>query len=183
MACTLLLGLAACGTAQPAEPPETPTTTAQSATAAPVKAAFERALQLYQYFSMISMPYDQNDTIERDGVTYYRVTDPEYSTMDALALALSEVFSYEIMREFLSRTNAVNALLYVEADNYTKLYTCMGDRGADVSSYSVGVVSESESKIVSKLSAVHFDGEESETLLTQELIDGKWVFTDFPLDW
>jgi len=183
LAFALLPGLMACGTARPAEPTGAPTTVAQPATAAASKAAFERALELYKYFSMTSMQVDHEDTLEREGVTYYRVTDPEYPTMDALALALTEVFSLELTWEFLRRTVDGNAPLYAETDNYTKLYTCMGDRGATVSSYSVGAVSESDSKIVSKLTAVTFDGETRETLLTQELIDGKWVFTDFPLDW
>ncbi|MCL1952950.1 MAG: hypothetical protein FWF60_09000, partial [Oscillospiraceae bacterium] len=174
--------------------------TEKPATAAPSKAAFERALELYKYFSTTSMQVDREDTIDRNGVTYYRVTQPEYLGMEALALALTEVFSYELERDFLSRTvqdtqpwntmldpALAQAPLYVEADNYTKLYTCMGDRGNDVASYSVGMVSgsESEGKIVSKLSAVMVDGTTKETFLTQELLadEDRWVFTDFPLDW
>jgi len=195
LAFALLLGLAACGAAQPQ--PTTQATSTAPVTAAPSKAAFERALQLYRYFSMSSMQVDQNDTIERDGVTYYRVTDPEFPTMDALALALSEVFSFEIMRDFLHRTvhstqpwntaldpGLAQTLLYVTKEPVIgELYTCMGDRGSDITSYSVGAVSESDDKIVSKLSAMTIDGETKEYLLTQELFEGNWVFTDFPLDW
>lgn len=194
LAFALLLGLAACGGTTP--PPDAHTTTEEPATAAPSKVSFERAIDLYKYFSMTCMQVNREDSFERNGVTYYRVTQPEYLGMDALANALTDVFSYELTQSFLSRTvqdtqpwNTMldpvlaQAPLYVEADNYTKLYTCMGDRGADISSYSVGAVSESESKIVSKLSAVTFDGETRETLLTQERIGGQWVFTDFPLDW
>jgi len=196
LAFALLAGLAACGAARPGEQTEAPTTT-ELATAAPSKAAFQRALQMYKYFSMTSMQVDPDDTMERDGVTYCRVIDPDYPTMDALALALSEVFSQDIVQSFLSRTVQstqpwnteldpvlAQALLYVTKEPVTgELYTCVGDRGSDVSYYGVGAVSESETKIVSKLSALHNDGEKRDTLLTQELIGGDWVFTDFSLDW
>ena len=192
----LLLGLAACGTGKTTST-EVPATTEEPAAAAPSKAAFERALQLYKYFSYQAMRYDPDDTIEQNGVTYYRVTDPEYPTMDALALALSEVFSFEVMRDLLHRTvqstqpwntaldpSLAQALLYVTKEPVIgELYTCMGDRGSDIASYSVGAVSESGDKIVSKLSVMTIDEETKEYLLTQELFEGSWVFTDFPLDW
>jgi len=191
LAFALLAGLTACGAARPTDPEAS--TTTELVTAAASKAAFERALQLYKYFSMESMQIDREDSFERGGVTYYRVTDPDYPTMEALALALTEVFSFEITQDFLSRTQqdatpwiavADPVPLYVEFDSLPgALYTCMGDRGADISAWSVGAVSESENRIVSRLSALHYDGEERETLLTQELIGSNWVFTEFPLDW
>jgi len=183
LALALLFGLAACGVDTP--PPATETTSSgEPASEAPSKAAFERALQLYKYFFINSMQVDREDTLERDGITYYRVTDPAYPTMGALALALSELFLFEITQEYLHRTLDGTHFLYIGVDAHDEtLYTCMGDRGADVVSYSVGAVSESESKIVSKLTTVNFSGETTEILLTQELIDGQWLFTDFPLDW
>ena len=192
LAFALLAGLAACGAVQSGEQTEASTTT-ELAAVAPSKAGFERALRLYKCFSMASMQVDPDETVKRENVIFYRVIDPDYPTMDALANALAEVFSQELAQGFLSRTQqdatpwiAVEnpAPLYVEFDSLPgELYTCVEDRSSDVSYYGVSAVSESETKIVSKLSALHNDGEKRETLLTQELIDGNWVFTDFSLDW
>jgi len=177
------------------EPGQAPAAAGEPAMAAPAKAAFERGFELYKYFTVLSMRVDYQDAHEQGGVTYYRVADPEYPSMEALSLALREVFSPEIAHDFLGRTvqstqpwntmldpGLAQARVYVENDG-GKLYTCMGDRGTQIASYSVGAESESENKIVSRLSAVNVNGGTEETLLTQELIGGKWVFTEFPLDW
>jgi len=186
----LLLACAACG-GNAADPEATEASTTLAATA-PTEGLVQEntteidpTIQLYSYFAYQAMQYDYDDVREYNGRVYYRVTQPEFLSMDMLALALTDVFSYEIMRDFLDRTAAENCPLYIEQDNYTKLYSCMVDRDSRIASYSVTIQSKSDSKVVYMVSAVDHEGLEEVTPLIQELIkdEDKWVFTDFALDW
>jgi len=213
MIAALLLGLTACfsggednpTTTPDTMPTQTTTTPEPTATAAPIKTAFERALQLYGWFAYESLAGgNQEELIEYNGRPYFRVTR-EFVSMSELKSALLDVFSVEIAQGFLSRTAAEmygdltdpspeqaaeyeaqreaakKCPLYIEQDG--KLYTCLGDRGADENVTSVSVVNESESKVVQKVTTVNWDGKTNEVLLTQEWVDGKWIFTDFPVEW
>lgn len=183
LAIALLLGIGACGAGDDALPTD-PSPAASSAGEEQIKAeVFAPAIELYAYFSYQSMQYDLEDTREHNGKTYYRVVDPAFPGMDHLVNALADVFSIEIMQDFLNREAAPGCPLYIEQDNYTKLYSCMGDRGAETESYSVSIEEENETKVVYKMVSAYIGGEVKTSYYTRELVDENWVFTDFPMDW
>jgi len=167
------------------------------ATPAPEKAVseqiyndiFKPAIELYSHFSSASLQTDIEDEYRLNGqigLEYYRVADPRFPTLAALENALKGQFSKEITQEIMKKTPH-DQPIFLEHDG--KLYTRMGDRGTDVESVIYSIETQSEEKIVYQV-IVNYGvyaqaGQLAEETFryTRELIDGKWVFTEFPMEW
>ena len=147
---------------------------------------FETPIRLYSYFASTSPAYDFEDTCKLGDATYYRVTDPQFPTMTALEATLREVFSEELTRKIMGLSVFADPA-YIENDG--KLYTRMGDRGGSADSVAYSVRSQSENKVVYRALVNYGErmpaGQPTEESFdyTRELIDGRWVFTEFPMEW
>ncbi|MCL2495303.1 MAG: hypothetical protein FWE98_06575 [Oscillospiraceae bacterium] len=141
---------------------------------------FEPAFELYSRFGSDSLQTDINDEYGQIGMEYYRVADPRFPTMAALEAALRELFSEELTQEIMRKT-PYDHPIYIEREG--KLYSRLGGRSQDKEVIFISIESESENKIVYRVAVRDWMLSEEEFLYTRELIDGKWVFTEFPMEW
>ena len=199
----LLLCLGACGTG--VEPPTekqattTEITTEETTTAATttfqemtsdeiLEEIFQPAIDMYIALTIGGLSCDSNDIFEyTDGEEdnrcgYARVTDPRFPTLAAIETAVREIFSEELTQSFF---NLLSPPTLMEREG--KLYTADRSRGGRLSIESIRVDSQSDKKVVYILHAISFyEGEEDvskEYTYTRELINGKWVFATFPMEW
>ena len=168
---------------------------------------FLPALEMHGYLHYGALDYDFGERIEYDigdiPWEYACVINPRFPSRAVLEASALEIFSEELTQYYLSLTledmigegndlydeaqrEALRQLpLLMEKDG--KLYTYVGSRGGNLSMESIRIESQSENKIVYALRAVSpWEGEpviDEEYFYTRELINGKWVFTVFPIEW
>jgi len=191
----LLLCLGACGTGiETQTTSEAPATTEATTTvAAPTfpemtsdeiyEEIFRPAIEMYSLLTTGGFSSDWEDRFEHfdegnNRHIYTRVTDPRFPSKATVEAATREFFSESLTQSYLEHVSLV------EKDG--KLYTLDRSRGIYLSLESIRVDSQSESKIVYILHAVSWEGDpdiSEEYTFTRELIGGKWVFTEFPMEW
>jgi len=198
LAIALLLGLAACGVAPEApnapeatDPPETQAVaTTESTATAPESPGddsdqlyfdvFRPAFELAGAFSMGTMAGDAEQSVRRNGVYYYRVTDPRFTSFAAMEATLCEIFSEELTRRLMVNS-PFKYPLYIEHGG--EIYA-VGGRGFPMAApMSFGVEEQSGSKITYRVRIAYMDGREKDFLYIRELVGGKWIFTEFPMEW
>ena len=199
LAITLLLCLAACGDIPDApgipEPQMAVTTESTAAPEASTDASvtfedpseqlyfdvFRPAFELAMAFRTTTAANDYEDSFRRGGVYYYRVADPRFASFVAMEATLREMFSEAIARELIDNS-PFDYPLYIERDGKTY---AVGGRGFPTAMpASFAIEEQSAEKVAYKVKVMFMMTEkEKEYLYTRELIDGKWIFTEFPLDW
>lgn len=193
----LLLCLAACGanaTEQPAEtqmPLATTVTESLSTTAGTTVEApempediyfdvFRPALELCMLFRTTTAASDSGKSVRRSGVYYYRVTDPRFISFAAMEATLGEFFSEELVREIMGNS-PFKYPLYIEHEG--EIYA-VGGRGFPTAlPTDFGIEEQSGDMVIYNVRVAHMNGREKEYRYVRELIDGKWIFTEFPLEW
>jgi len=143
--------------------------------------AYNLAREASFWFRMGTLPTDPYDSRELDGCTYCKVE--RFETRDDLTSYLQTLFSEELINSFFEDSS------YIDIDG--KLYCMDANRGSDITkgeeTYSVS--KESDTIILLKVTVelLDFDEDFNEAVVGSEvhsfqyeLLDGKWVFTDFP---
>ena len=192
LALALLLCLAACGSAR--DVPEI-TTTQATATAvettveiyeAPRDNAeelyfdiFRPAFELSACFTMTTAANYEEKSVRRSGVYYYLATDPRFSSFAAMEATLRGMFSEEIARKMMN-SSPFKYPLYIEHKG--EVYG-VGGRGFPIAMPSLFSIEEqSGDKVTYRVRVVSMNGEK-DYIYVRELINGKWIFTEFPMDW
>ncbi len=123
---------------------------------------------------------DMSDRITKNNMTYFRVQS--FASYSAFCEYLGTFFGDELTEFFLG----YNGPRYVEHNGY--LYGAFGIRGTNVfmgdETYDIEFVNSEKVNLLVKVEVLAKDMvtvEEYRTFVfPYELIDGKWVFTDFP---
>lgn len=163
------------------EPPDVPSDEA-------VLLAYRQAAEAYNWFVMATLPGDQTDQREVDGIVYTRVADPRFATLDNLRGYLKSLFSDELVDALLP----TGGTQYVDLDG--ALYVQEGARGADITKGGVTLIvlwPEEAAPVGCTVQATVEVVEWSEDMLTSTVVGQetysfpyqkvgeKWVFTQF----
>lgn len=147
-----------------------------------ITTAYTKAVEAYSWFDLASMACDSNTSKVQNGNTYYKVTNPDIQTMSDLKAHLETLFSDTIVVSLLDRA------VYTEIDG--QLYAIDAARGSDITKGEerASITKESDQKFSYNVVVDLVDPEQGETVVgtenysfPYELINNKWVFTDFSL--
>lgn len=94
-----------------------------------VISAYETAARVYDWFDLTTMTLDAADSRRENGLTYYRVAEPEQPEVTTLA-ALTELVESYFSPELASSLFALSPEHYREFDG--ALYAAPGDRGTNM---------------------------------------------------
>ena len=148
-----------------------------------VKLAYQKAVEAYSWFDLTTMSFDVNSRIEYNGDIYMKVNHDSIKSKSDLEAYLRTLFSDKIVDSLLE-TNR-----YIDIDG--ALYAMPADRGANIFAGEEHhkIIRESDKKIIYEVTVDILD-ENFEKVVDQEvysfsyeLIEGKWVFTNFSLVW
>lgn len=146
--------------------------------------AYDRAVEAYGWFDLDTLPCtDQAATM--DGYVYQQVDYDGIATMDDLRTYLGGLFSQDIIDRLLpentpgSQYREVDGKLYVrpsarDADNHKGTVTT-SVRQENGTAYSVNVTVEILGEDLATVTGMECDS------FSYELVNGRWVFTDFYL--
>lgn len=146
-----------------------------------VKEAYGKAIEAFAWFEISTMPLESSAR-EIDGRIYNKVKHDTIKTYADLEMYLHSLFSEDIVREKLNKSNK----LYRDIEG--ALYGMSADRGTDLykGDATLEVRQESDEKFICVVE-VELLREDYEVIgyethkFSYELIDGKWVFTNFYL--
>lgn len=152
---------------------------------AKVKADYERAVEAYEWFDLTTMEIDYADSKDYNNVKYNRVKHPTIKTLGDLESYLKTIFSKEISERLIQGSGQPKH--YADIDG--ALYAVDSQRGADITKgqETYEIVRESDKKIIFKVNVEVVDPQTQSVTgnevhnFTYELVDGKWVFTEFGL--
>lgn len=176
-----VLALVACGET-PAENPGTDTpveTPAELPTEAEILEAYKGAQEAYFYANVKSLDVDYENTAEYNGMPVYKIVD--YANLEELRAYFGTYFCDKIADEY------TNSGIYIEIDG--ALYSGDGARGTDITkgneTQSVEKVSDTKFNVNVSVEILDPDNNfavsgSEDYVFPYELVDGHWVFTDFP---
>lgn len=132
----------------------------------------ETARAVFGLFSETRPPLDKTDSVEvQEGLLAYRVSDPQFDSLEKLNAYVSDYFSPEITQRLLS------VGIYVEVDG--KLYALdVGTQTAQTGDLRVEVTEKSDTSESYRLT-VGSDTQHAYSFVYAKQADGKWVFTKF----
>jgi len=185
----VLVFLAACGTAEPAVD-ETTTettieTTAETVTEAPfeyiyltdeeIREVFGTAISVYFLFATGDLGlWVALDEEPIDG--FHRVTHSDFQRMADVENAVNEQFSATIAQQLWAHPNTQ---FFGDIDGQLFAQACGGRGGSPVELDFIRIEEQSPTR-VRYLKQTSLDERISQLHFTRELIDGRWVFTEFP---
>jgi len=128
--------------------------------------------------------YDPNDSVEIDGLTYYKITDEKYNTVDKLKAELAkyfiaEDFDDEINRLFINDIkNYQNYIIYTEKDGFVYVYpkTEGANREFDIKQF--GYDGESNNAGITLFTVNNGTDPFLVFYFTMKRVDGKWLIKD-----
>lgn len=195
LALCLLAGCADSGLPLFADPAPEETVTVQSTVIpvpdeAAVRNRFEKALEVYGWFDLCSLPVDSTQTYAVGERTYYHVVSDEVPDYNTLRTIVYDLFSAEIGDKLLQSDSAYPPYISVEG----QLYGMDGARGADITKgdYTLTVQTENSTSVLCTVQVEIIDldtgaedyrkviGTETHTF-HYNLVGSRWVFTDFDL--
>ncbi len=154
----------------------------QQPTDAKITQAYKDATEAYGWFDLSTLRSDSSDSKDINGSLYYRVTNERFKTYADLKTYLETLFDSSIVEQLFSRE------IYVDIDGV--LYSIDAARGADITKgeEKITITREDENKIIVQVDVdVIGDIETGQVTGTEmhkypyELVNGKWIFTDFYL--
>jgi len=123
---------------------------------------------------------DSGKSIRRNGVYYYRVTDPRFTSFASMEAALRGFFSEALVREIMDKS-PFKYPLYIEHKGETY---AVGGRGFPIAMPAdFSIEEQSGEKEIYQVRVAFMTGLEKNYRYVRELIGGKWIFTEFPMDW
>lgn len=146
--------------------------------------AYDRAVQAYGWFYLNTLP-STGDTVTLNGCEYERVEYDGIATMKDLRTYLADLFSDTIIDQLLPQDTS--ASLYRDIDG--TLYVQPAGRGVDIHKGAITTAIQQESATAYYVNVtVEILGDDLATVtgmeidsFPYELVNGRWVFTDFAL--
>lgn len=190
LAVITLFAFTACGndTATETGAIEQTTTTVSSnqpPTDAEIEAIYQRAVEVFGWFDMTTIPYDWDDQMEdANGWVFVRVAYDGISSLADLEAYLHAIFTPNVVSEMFDivpgRFRDFDGVLYVLG----------GDRGGmmDRGDTTHEIIRESDQRIIYRVTVEILDWETLETVVDTvtydfvlTLVNGKWLFSNFNL--
>ena len=150
-----------------------------------VLAAYRAAVEAFWWFQVEPLPFDETDSREVDGVTYYRVDYPGIDSTVTLRGYLKSLFSDDLVEQLLPYDGAQ----YVDMDG--ALYVQDGGRGTDVTrgAETAQVLRDGQAdRCTVRVTVEVLDPEQGGAVVDTltfdfpyEKVGEKWIFTDFSL--
>lgn len=165
--------------------PESEDTTAKAPTDAEIKALFDRAYDVYQWFELEKLDVETAADgsvvmYEIDGNYCGKVDDPRVASFDELKSIVQQYFSADISAYLLQDG------LYFRGDD--GLYRILADRGGDVTRgkiLSEGVTARTDTSITYTVTVESIDAVKESVTGSEDLdficekIGDRWLFTQF----
>ncbi len=120
--------------------------------------------------------YDPNDSVEIDGVTYYKITDEKYNTVDKLKAELAKYFLEESINDVINRLfNDEYDIAYAEKDGFVYVYpkTAGANREFDIKRF--GYDDESNNAGITLFTVNNGTDPFLVFYFTMQRVDGKWL--------
>lgn len=150
-----------------------------------VLSAYRAAVQAFWWFQVEPLPFDETDSREVDGATYYRVDYPGIDSTVSLRGYLKSLFSDDLVEKLLP----YDGTQYVDIDGV--LYVQDGGRGTDITrgAETAQVLRDGDPnrctvRVTVEVLDPEQDGAVVDTLtfdFPYEKVGEKWIFTDFSL--
>lgn len=150
-----------------------------------ILADYHKAVEAYSWFHMNTMDTDYEESVFLDDYDYSKVDHDTIHTYSDLENYLKTIFSDDLVNRLLTE-NEVE--LYRDIDG--ALYTIPAGRGSDIfkGDETYDISREGDTKFIVKVTVEVYDDPDSEEVVDYEvfefpyeLVNGKWVFTDFDL--
>ena len=190
----VMLFLTACGTAEPVIAETTPETTIETTTEvttteapfeyiyltdAEIHEVFDPAVRVFHLFATGDLGlWVALDEEPINGL--HRVTHPDYQTMADVENAVNEQFSATIAQQLWAHPNTQ---FFGDIDGQLFAQACGGRGGTPVALDFIRIEEQNPTRVrYRKQSSLDFDDPPQiwHTFYTRELIDGRWIFTEFP---
>ncbi|MCL2532304.1 MAG: hypothetical protein FWE40_09180 [Oscillospiraceae bacterium] len=133
-------------------------------------------------FRMWSMEVDMQQTIQVNDSTYFLVTDAMFATVADVEAMLLQYFAPSVVQNLMFYSYTQRSLAIDIDDALWFVGSDLGEPGRRIGS--VRVQTQSETTITYQLAMQLWDGhdftEQTHYTYERELINGRWVFTEFP---
>ncbi|WP_300269688.1 hypothetical protein [uncultured Flavonifractor sp.] len=150
-----------------------------------VLSAYRAAVEAFWWFQVEPLPFDETDSREVDGVTYYRVDYPGIDSTVTLRGYLKSLFSDDLVEKLLP----YDGTQYVDIDG--TLYVQDGGRGTDITrgAETAQVLRDGDpNRCTVRVTVEVLDPEQGGAVVDTltfdfpyEKVGEKWIFTDFSL--
>ena len=150
-----------------------------------VLSAYRAAVEAFWWFQVEPLPFDETDSREVDGVTYYRVDYPGIDSTVTLRGYLKSLFSDAIVDSLLP----YDGVQYLDIDGV--LYVQDGGRGDDIyrgAEYTQVMRGGNPNRLVVRATVEVVDPEQNGAVtgsvtyeFPYEKVGEQWIFTDFSL--
>ncbi|MCL2194682.1 MAG: hypothetical protein FWB76_01900 [Oscillospiraceae bacterium] len=186
-----LVFLVACGAVESVVDETTTTTEPTTAEVATTEAPFEYIYltdaEIWRFLGSAARVFNlfvRNDLgllvddDEESAHGFHRVTDPELQTIADLENLLHEYFSAALVQEILANS----AARYTEFDGQLYAVACSGRGGTPYDLDFVRIEEQTATRVRyrKQISTSFDDIDDWHAHFTRELIDGRWIFTEFP---
>jgi len=135
---------------------------------------YYKAREMYEWFDLKTIPYNNEKYIEVNGEKYFEVVQPGINSIKDLSHCLKEVFADDIVESMMESSSN----RYIEHDG--KLYVIPADRGSDIykgaETYQWEMLSDNEIKFTVKVEV--FDDPETNNIIGYESYDFFLEFLD-----
>lgn len=152
--------------------------------------AFEKALEVYGWFELCSMPMDFSKSETVNGAVYHKVISNECASFSELRTLVYSLFSVETGEKLLSEDSDTPPYIDIGGELYGRDFA----RGSDIGKgeYTADVEYISNTSVLYRVSVEIIDFDENAGIdnyrkvvghedysYHYEYINNKWVFTDF----
>jgi len=177
-------------THEPAESAPTVETNSNQPTDTEMEMLYYRAVEVYSWFRMVSMPADSDDTVtDEDGNVYFRVVVDGINSLADLEAHMHTIFAADIVEDLMDFRHP--PVMYRDFDGV--LFTVGGERGSDItrggeSHEIIRNIREDNLNIIYRVTVDILDWDNAEEVVDTviydfvlSLVDGNWIFLNFNL--